>query len=166
MREYRNMGLEAYTSGNAARNLAGTRYSAVPKGHPVVPVPGRARKPETRTDSHVYKNRQKALQMNGAYALFLVVAVIFCLVMCVQYLNAEAKISEKTIALNHLNSEIAELTVQNDAIDYDINSFIDIENIRKVAKQKLGMVEATGDQVTVYDKSNGEYMKQMGNIPS
>lgn len=166
MREYQNIKMGAYASGSTARDLAGTRYSAAPKNYPVVPVPKRVRKPKTRTDVHVYRNRQKALQMNGAYVLFLVAAVVFCLFMCVQYLNTEAKISEKTIALNRLNSEIAELTAENEAIDYDINSYIDIENIRKVAKQELGMVEATGDQVTIYDKSNGEYMKQMGNIPT
>jgi hypothetical protein len=43
---------------------------------------------------------------------------------------------------------------------------MDMDYIIKEAKEKLGMVEATQDQVTLYDKSSSEYMKQTGEIPT
>lgn len=163
MREYNKTIRQRYMQGTAAVDFVGRQSAAAPQKAPVVPAP---RTPKRSTNVYTYRNRQKALQMNGKYVLFLVIAAVFCLLMCVQYLNVQSQISEKTMHVNSLSSEIAELTVQNDATDYAINSFIDIENICKIAKEQLGMVEATGKQVTMYDKSSSEYMKQSGDIPT
>lgn len=42
---------------------------------------------------------------------------------------------------------------------------MDIENISKVAKEQLGMIQAGKNQISFYDSSESEYMKQYNDVP-
>lgn len=153
-REYRTYikGIE----GSAARKLA------------VAPKPDRrvVEQPKRKISRQTRNNRQKALRMNGKYVFFLAIAAVFCLGVCVKYIDIQSQVSAKTNHINQMKNEIKVLTTQNDSLDYSINSFIDIDNICKIAKKELGMIEATGTQVSLYDKSSSEYMNQIDDIPS
>jgi cell division protein FtsL len=154
--EYKELRKGEYVDGSVAY-----RYSAAPKEAPSVRP---QRRPQTKVKT--VRAPKKALRMNARYALFLGCAAVFCLVMCVAYLYTQAVITEKSNNISSLTDEISALTVQNDALDYTINGYMDMDYIIKEAKEKLGMVEATQDQVTLYDKSSSEYMKQTGEIPT
>ena len=65
-----------------------------------------------------------------------------------------------------LESDINTLKSQNDALDYSINSFMDIEYITKVAMEELGMIRATEHQISFYNNTENEYMKQFKDIPT
>lgn len=111
------------------------------------------------------RRRKRALSMNGAYAVFLAVAVVFCLAMCIYYLSIQAQISETKSNINSLSSDITTLTTQNEALGYQVDSYIDLDYIYTVATEDLGMVQANGSQISLYDRNDSEYVDQVQDIP-
>ena len=111
------------------------------------------------------RERERALSINGAYAAFLAVSVVVCLALCIYYLNVQAQIKETRSNISSLSSEITTLTTENEALDYEINSYVDLDYIYDVAMNELGMVRANGDQVSVYERSDSEYVSQTDDIP-
>lgn len=110
--------------------------------------------------------REYEKTMNAPYVAFLAIVSAVCLIMCVCYLSVQSDITKtrKNIAL--LKSQISTVQSQNDALSYSINNYIDTDNIYKMASTKLGMKQATDDQISKYKLSDGGYTVQYGNIPS
>lgn len=142
-----------YIEGSAARNIAQPRR--------------RYEEPVRREQRRqVRKPLRNTLSMNGAYVAFLAIAAIACVVVCVMYIRVQADISQKTAHINSLKNEISVLGAQNDSLDYTVNGFVDVDYVCKVAKEELGMIEASGEQVVIYDKTDSEYMKQLEDVPN
>lgn len=120
---------------------------------------------QNRNYRKTYRENEKAFTMSVPYVIFLTVAVIAVVVMCVEYLQLSAEVTGVKGNISSLESEIDTLTAQNDAIDYDINGYIDVDYIMKVAVEELGMVNPSKEQIQYYDSTISEYMKQYGDIP-
>lgn len=114
----------------------------------------------------LYKNRERALRMSAGYVAVLVICCICMACVCANYLSLRDEITAKKVNIAALELDIEALKAQNDSMDYAINSYIDIEYISKVAKEELGMVQAGKDQISFYNKSESEYMKQYNEVPS
>lgn len=142
-----------YISGNAARQLE--------------PVPERRReeKEKRQLSQAARNNREKAKMISPGYFVFLAVATICLATVCVLYLKIHADISDTKSKINELSSSVNTLTAQNDYLDYNINSYTDINYIIKVATEELGMVQASKGQVSYYTSSESEYMKQFADVP-
>ena len=102
--------------------------------------------------------REYAKIMNAPYVAFLAIVSAVCLIMCVCYLNIQSDISETRTNIATLKGQIS--TVQS------LNSYIDTDNIYKMATNKLGMKQATDDQISKYELSDGGYTVQYGDIPN
>lgn len=114
----------------------------------------------------IYRNRERALRMSAGYVAVLVVCCILMAGVCANYLSLRDKITAKKANIATLELDVEALKAQNDSTDYTINSYMDIEYISKVAKEELGMVQAGKDQISFYNKSESEYMKQYSEVPS
>lgn len=144
-----------YVYGNTARQLAPKREERVYENGQRV-----------RESERELRNRDKALQMNGAYVFFLALVSIFCLSMGVVYLGLQSEITNTRDRITELKTDINTLTAKNEAVDYAIKGYISSEHILKVAKKELGMVEADSEQVQFYKSSDSEYTVQFKDIPS
>ena len=51
-------------------------------------------------------------------------------------------------------------------MDYEINGYVDVDYVLRVATEELGMINAREDQIKFYDSSDTEYMKQLYDIPN
>lgn len=142
-----------YISGNTARQLQ------------AVPERKHREKQKRELSQSVKKNREKALEMSMGYVLFLAAATIALVVVCFNYLKLRADISETNSNITKLTSSIDMLTAQNDAVDYSINSYTDVNYIVRVAVEELGMIQASKDQVSYYKSSESEFMKQFTDVP-
>lgn len=161
------MGDNAYVEGNTVRKV---RYEAAPYYDEPVRKP--ERRPEKKKEVRRNVNsenkvtyREKSKCMNGLYAFVLAVAAVVTLALCVQYLKIQTEITEKTQYISSLKQNITTISSQNDAMDYSINSYIDVDNVYKVATEELGMVMASEDNVKLYESTEQEYMMQMSDIP-
>ena len=90
--------------------------------------------------------REYAKIMNAPYVAFLAIVSAVCIAT--------------------LKGQISTVQSQNDALNYSINSYIDTDNIYKMATNKLGMKQATDDQISKYELSDGGYTVQYGDIPN
>ena len=140
-----------YVSGNTARRL-----EAVPERRP-------GRQPDVRRRKNP---QQKALAMEGPHVAFLAVVTVVCLLICVSYLGLQASISETRNNISDYKKQISTIQSQNDALNYSINSYVNVKHIYNVAQNKLGMAQATDDQVVMYESSDSGYTFQYGDIPT
>ena len=144
-----------YVSGNTVRKTAPKRERRVyVDGHRV------------RQNERELRANEKALTMNAPYVAFLAVVSIVCLLMCVTYLHLQSDISETRTNIAGLKTQISTVQSQNDALNYSINSYVDVDHIYKVATTKLGMKQATDDQISKYKSSDSGYTVQYGDIPT
>ena len=104
-----------------------------------------APKRKKNVSRRVSQNRKKALAMNRAYVTFLAVAAIFALILCVNYVQMQSRITSHSKEVSSLQKELDE--------------------IRETAMNELGMVYATSDQVIEYESPSGDYVKQYEGIP-
>lgn len=144
-----------YIEGNAVRHLQ--------------EVPKRTQTEHENRDqklrNHVRRNREKALQINMGYVIFLAAATIAVVVFCVNYLKIQSEITGSISKIAEMESELLDLKSENDESYNRIMSSIDLEHIKQVAIQDLGMVYATEDQVVMYESKGSDYVRQYQNIP-
>lgn len=107
------------------------------------------------------KNREKAHHMNLAYMVFLIVALCCAGMVLVNYLQLQAEVTRRAEIIANKESELNTLRLSNDE-DYNriINS-IDMEQIKQVAIQDLGMTYATEGKIQLYTNDGSDYMRKV-----
>lgn len=140
-----------YTDGNTVRKVQSA------------PAPGSKKQATPNTAAR--KKRARASQMNTGYVLFLTAAAIVTVFMCVNYLKLQAQSTK-------LRREVTSLEVQLDAAklannsDYNgIMTGIDMEHVKDVAMNRLGMGYAKKGQIVTYSKNESDYVRQYQEIP-
>ncbi|MCM1127128.1 MAG: cell division protein FtsL [Lachnospiraceae bacterium] len=152
--EYRN---SIYVQGNtAARRLAQEeRIYVVPKKQETV----------RRTKKHVRKNRDRALYMNIGYVLFLVGAMVTAAFILTGYLTLKADITSSIKNISRMESTLNELKLSNDE-NYDrIISSVNLDEVKRIAIQELGMSYAKEGQIIPFHGESSDYVRQTGEIP-
>lgn len=148
-----------YIDGNAVRRESVARQLQ-PKRNPQQETRERRRqvsKEELR--------RAKALTMSAPHVAFMAVVSVVCLVMCVAYLYVQADITATRGSISELKNEINTVQSYNNALNYSINSHVNVDRVYKVATKKLGMKQATDKQIFYYKPSNSGYTLQYEDIP-
>ena len=143
-------------SGSAGMYVYG---NAVPKR--------RTAEPERRqhVSRQVKQNRKKAMGINKAYVVFLSVAAILMLVVCVQYVQLRAELTNRSKNITALQEELANLNEANTTKYNAVMDSVNLEEVREKAMDDLGMVYANENQVVEYDNPDGDYIKQYEQIP-
>lgn len=150
-----------YTDGNTVRKVA------APVTVPETPVRREEREEQRREQRHEHRRSYRTSQnveMSLPYVAFLFAMVIMIVMACVKYLDLNAQINEANNEITSLQTQLDTLVTKNDAMDYEINSFIDVDYIIETAKTQLGMVVAGKEQVQFYDSSVSEYMNQLNDV--
>lgn len=146
-----------YVQGNtAARRLAQEeRIRVVP----------RQQEPARRAGKNVRRNRDRALYMNIGYVLFLVAAVVATAFILTGYLTLKADITSSIKNISRMESTLNELKLSNDE-NYDrIISNINLEEVKRIAIQELGMSYAKEGQIISFSSEGSDYVRQTGEIP-
>lgn len=154
---YRSNYTKVYIDGNTAKKLRSMR---VPDGERI-----KRPKPGKKINYQVKRNQEKALQMNLPYVMMLTVASVCTLYLCVNYLQLQSSITSRIHNIETLEKELEALKSENDALETDINTSLDLDYVYRVATQELGMVYADKSQVILYNKTESEYVRQYEDIP-
>lgn len=136
--------------------------NTVRKAQPVRRMPA---EPKKKVNNSVRKNRERAKHMSPGYVLFLGAALMAAGIILVYYIGLQSDItnSVKNIAL--LERQLNDLKVANEEDYSRINSSVDLEEIRRIAIQELGMQYAKEGQIISFASENSDYVKQMAEIP-
>lgn len=151
----RSYGNTTYVQGNTVRKVMPARMP--------VHTPDEVRR---RSVNHrVRRNREKALQMDLPYVIMLTIAAVVTLYLLVNYLHLQSSITASIHGIETLEAQIENLKTENDALEMNINTSVDLDHVYKVATEELGMVYANKDQILHYDKTESEYVRQNEDIP-
>lgn len=140
-----------YVHGNTARNLQQEQE-----------ITERSRK---KANNSIRKNRERAKHMSAGYVLFLGAALAACGMILVYYIGLQSDITNSVKNISRLESQLNDLKVANEENYSRISSSVDLEEIRRIAIQELGMQYAQEGQIISFASENGDYVKQMAEIP-
>jgi len=103
--------------------------------------------------------------MNKGYIA--VVAAAFVIVCCVlmSYVKIQSDITNHINNISELESRLNELRLANDETYTKIMSSVDLEEIKRIAVNELGMKYAKEGQVVQYTGEGNDYVRQYGEVP-
>ena len=161
-----NSRYEEYTSAGETRSSAYVYGNTVAK--PVY-EPGERRvrreRIRKRTSVQVRRNRKQAMHMNAAYVIFLAAAAIVALLICINYIQLQATITEHSKTITAMQEELADLKEENTTRENAVRDSVNLDEVRQRAQNELGMVYATQDQIITYEDPATDYVKQYQNNP-
>lgn len=158
MNERRNVRSRNLTNGSMAlstRNSALPKRRELPDKHP--------QKVKKNKPKHIkYADLKYAPSIDFFSFVGLMAAAVILVLACVGYVKVYNEIKQTEIETRNLNTELNSIKIANDNIENTLYSNIDLENIRKTAIEKYGMVYPYENQVILYKGVTNGYVRQYG----
>ncbi len=152
-----------YVNGSTVRQM-----EAMPVRQPVK-RPDRKQLEEQKRIKHrknaARRNRERILYMSKGYVAFLTVCVAIVAFAAVSLIQIQSQVTHRMENIAALESQITDLKADNDARYKEIVTSVDLEYIKDVAMNQLGMQYATEEQVIYYSVENNNFMDQYSDIP-
>ena len=118
-----------------------------------------------RRRSAARRNRERALYMSRSYVTFLTLCVGIIAFAAVVMVQMQSEVTQRMEHIAALESQITDLKADNDARYKEIVTSVDLDYIKDVAINQLGMKYATKDQIIYYSVENKNFMDQYSDIP-
>ncbi len=143
-----------YVQGNAVRKL-----QTMPNQYPAI-----EKTPRKQISNATRKNREKARHMNMGYVLFLVTAMIISGFILTGYIGLQSDITNSIEHIAKLENQLNNLKLANDEEYSRITNSVDLEEVKRVAIQELGMRYAEEGQIIEFTSSGNDYVRQVASI--
>lgn len=125
------------------------------------------RQTERRVSRQASQNRHKALQMSRGYVLFLSLVSVATLLVCVHFIQLRSTVTSQLKEVASLETQLNQLVAENDALYDKTVSDIDLDHVKTVAIEKLGMSYAAEDQIIWYSSNTtNSYVRQYQDVPT
>lgn len=124
-----------------------------------------APKRQKKVSRQVQSNRKKALHMNPAYVVFLTIAAVLALGVCVWYLQVRAELTSRSENITSLQQQLAQTKEENNTRYNAVVDSVNLETVRDRAINEMGMIYANQEQIITYQNPVNDYVKQYENIP-
>ncbi len=118
-----------------------------------------------RRQNAARRNRERALHMSRGYVAFLTVCVGIVAFAAVSLIQIQSQVTQRMEHIAALQSQITDMKADNDARYKEIVTSVDLEQIKDVAINELGMKYATEDQIVYFTVENNNFMDQYSDIP-
>ncbi len=136
-----------YVYGNTARKLEVQRQFEEPR--------------RTNVSQQTRKNREKAQHMSLGYIVFLLAAFSVSAMVLISYIRLNAEIITLHECIAAQEKELNELRIDNTEALTRIESAIDLEEIKRVAIQELGMTYPIEGQIVSYEGITCDYVRRV-----
>jgi cell division protein FtsL len=137
-----------YTQGNTARKY-NYGYADIPRT-------------EFRQITNV---KVKPVPMNMGYIFVLAVSIVLVCIVLMSYVKLQSEMTNHISNISSLESELNEKKLANDETYTKIMSSVDLEEIKRIAVNELGMKYAKEGQVIEYEGEGNDYVRQYSDIP-
>lgn len=104
-----------------------------------------------RTKRRVVKNRNRAMSISPAYAVFLTAAAVCAVLICVLYLNLQSEVVSRSENVTAMQEQLADLTEANNTAYNSAADSVNLETVRDRAMNEMGMVYAAQGTIVEYD---------------
>jgi len=148
-----------YVHGSTVRQLEGEPWERAQRAEEE-----RKRKQRQENVRAAKKNREKAMNMSLGYVLLLTAITAIVAFASIQYIKYQTEVNTHIKEISKLEASIAELKMDNNAIERRIATFADIDTIRYKAVNELGMGYAKESQIKVFSMNEGDYMNQFADV--
>lgn len=111
------------------------------------------------------RNRERAMYMSPARVMFLSVCVTLSTLAAVSLIQIQSQVTQRMKNIASLESRLTDLKADNDAKYKEIVTSVDLEYIKDVAVNELGMSYASAEQVIYFSVENDNFMDQYSDIP-
>ena len=128
-------------------------------------VPQITERPVRRISNTTRRNREIAKHMSPGYVLFLSLALTVTGFILTGYIGLQSDITNSVQHISVLEKQLNDLKLANDEEYSRITSSVNLEEIKRVAIQELGMQYAGEGQVVSFASEDNDYVKQMADIP-
>ena len=118
-----------------------------------------------RSRNAARRNRARALHMGRGYVAFLTLCVGVIAFAAVALVQIQSQVTQRMEHIAALESQITDLKADNDARYKEIVTSVDLDYIKEVAINDLGMKYAAEDQIVYYSVENDNFMDQYSDIP-
>lgn len=143
----------------------GREYQYSSAARKLQPLPQKEQRPAKKVSHATRRNRERALHMNIGYVLFLAIAMVAAGVVLTGYLKLQSDITNSISNISVLESRLNNMRLDNDETYSRISSNVNLEEVRRIAIQELGMQYANEGQIIVFDGEDSDYVRQTGEIP-
>ena len=141
----------AYVDGNTARKLQ----------H----APAEKKNQTTSSNTAVRRRASHRAGMNMGYVLFLTASALITVFMCVNFLSLQAECTKLRREVTNLEVKLDSAKLENDSDYESIMTGIDMEHVKDVAMNKLGMDYAKKGQIMTYSRNDSDYVRQYQDVP-
>ena len=111
------------------------------------------------------RNRQRAMEMNRGYVVFLTGCVLVTALTAVLFVQMQSQMTNHMRSVASLESQVVNLRADNDARYKEITTSVDLNHVKDVAINELGMTYPKEKQVVYYSVDNHNFMDQYQDIP-
>lgn len=122
-------------------------------------------KPFKPVDARVARNRAKAKRMSPGYVLFLATAMVMLCFILSSYLDTRAELTISTKRVASLEQTLNNLKLANDEELERIEGSVNLEDIKQIAVEELGMTYAKAGQVVTISDEGSDYVRQLKELP-
>lgn len=131
-------------------------------------VEERIRPEKTQNRQRGKKKRRESRRATAISFGYLFVMMAFVVTVCViliGYINLQSDITNRIEHISKMESELNNLKQENDEMYTKIMSEVDLEEIKRIAINELGMRYAKDGQVIAYTGEGSDYVRQYSSIP-
>lgn len=154
--------------GQTNRNRGKVAYRAEVQGNTarqIYAVPQREGRENGLTTVPHRKRKEQRSTLSIPYCIFLAAASVLILCMGAYYLEQQALSVSQQKEIASLENDLTELQKQNADELNRIETSVNLEEIRDIAINELGMVYATQDNVVLYKNTKQNYVSQYTEMP-
>ncbi len=154
---YNNRGNEYTQYRNTRTQNAYVYGSAAPK----YDIEKRLEEPRRVASPEVRKNREKAKYMSLGYITFIIAALVLAGIVLIGYIRLHADINALSGEITRQEKLINNLKIENDEAWSRVERITDLEDIKRVAIQELGMTYPEEGQIITYEASGYDYVRRV-----
>lgn len=122
-------------------------------------------RPARKLSHAARKNREKAARMSFGYVAFLVCAMILASGVLIEYIRIQADNVATIQNISELESTLNQMKLKNEEEYSRIMGSVDLEEVRRIAIEELGMQYAQEGQVVEVDNAKNDYVRQYQEMP-
>lgn len=125
-----------------------------------------SRKRSWEEEQEIKKKPRVGHGIDAISMLFLTIAIVTTLVLCVNYLKVQSEVLQLKKSVTSLENKITSAKKENDALEASLeNQEIDLEYVYEIAVGTLGMVYPNNNEVIYYNNESEGYFRQYQDIP-